>query len=337
MAAAAVETLTMSLEFHESNEGSLFDAVFGTGSTFDLADTPRVDLPRAASYNDFSTVHETQSDTTSNDGTRDSSSIEDVKNDDVSTASSGDSTPESEAAPSLEADKPKSPAEGLRKELPRLATNDNVIQRGSITEHAMTAPILRTPVSAEGDEVHELPTQSSNHLSARFRRRSWMPSSRSPSPGRKKTAAEGLVDTLGKASSVVRRSSPFRRSTESDNDDNRSRSRSSSLSRTLTNKLSKRPTSAIFDAPPKNLSSPVSKPWQLPKSFSTDKLSLSSFTKSKAANTAPPVPRLGSKDTQRLANSEASKKRDELWTVFRNLDGDFQKYGNTTKILAYSC
>jgi hypothetical protein len=39
----------------------------------------------------------------------------------------------------------------------------------------------------------------------------------------------------------------------------------------------------------------------------------------------PPVPRLSSKEKQRLANPEATKKRDELWTAFRNLDGDFQK------------
>ncbi|KIW08120.1 uncharacterized protein PV09_01055 [Verruconis gallopava] len=340
MAAAAVDTFTMALEFHESKEGSLFDAVFGETAVFDNPDVPttttssREGLPRAASYNDFSTavLHEAQSDSASNDDVRDSSSIDDTKADGVTSASSGETTPESEAAPSSNTNAShkngKSPAMERRMELPKLDTADNVINRSPAGEYAMTAPILRTPASAESDEVHELPSQSSNHLTARFRRRSWMPGSRSPSPGSKKSTAEGLVDTLGKASSVVRRSSPFRRSTDSDNGDGRSRSRSSSLSRSITSKLSKRPNSAVFESPTKGSSSPVNKPSQpsqLSKSFSTDKLSLSSFTK-KSSGSTPPVPRLTSKDKQRLANSEVTKKRDELWTVFRNLEGDFQKF-----------
>jgi hypothetical protein len=330
MAAAAIETVTMALEFHESKEGSLFDAIFASTSTFSHLSPPSsgVDLQRAASYNDFTSVtHETQSDSTSNDGTRDSSSIDDNKTDDVWMDSSGDTTPESEAASSIEARKSKSPAENRRLNLPRIETAENPIQHGSNTEHAMTTPILRTPVSAEGDEVFELPTESSSRLSARFRRRSWMPSPRSLSPAGQKTAADGFVDTLGKASSVVRRSSPFRSrsSTDSEKDENHPISRSSSLSRNITNRLSKRPTSAIFEPAPKNLSSPVSKPSQLSKSFSTDKLSLSSFAKSKNTNIAPLMPRLSSKDKQRLVIPEATKKRDELWTAFRNLDADYQK------------
>jgi hypothetical protein len=52
---------------------------------------------------------------------------------------------------------------------------------------------------------------------------------------------------------------------------------------------------------------------------------LSSFAKSKNTNIAPLMPRLSSKDKQRLVIPEATKKRDELWTAFRNLDADYQK------------
>ena len=321
----------MPLEFKESAENSFFDEVFSKTNEFPTRTSSRapVELPRAASYSDFS-IHEAQSDSTSNDGTRDSSSIDDEnKADDASTASSGDTTPESEALPAFQkanARKPlKSPSEERRLELPKLATNDNVIQRGSAAEReAMTAPAMRAPNSAESDELHELPSQSASHLSARFRRRSWMPSSRSPSPaGKRRTAAEGLADTLG---SVVRRSSPFRRSVDSDNNDERSRSRSSSLTRrSITSKLAKRPASGVYEVQAKEAASQVNKPSQLSKSFSTDRLSLSSFTKNKSTTNIPPVPRLSAKEKQRLATSEPTKKKDELWTAFRNLEGDFQK------------
>ena len=343
----------MPLEFRESAEGSFFDEVFGSKSSFPERSSSRnpVDLPRAASYNDFTSAslqhhnhsqHEAQSDSTSNDGTRDSSSIDDEnKAEDGSSASSGDTTPESETTPAFmngNGPKPlKSPSEERRLELPKLATNDSVIQRGSAAEReAMTAPAMRDPSSAENDEVRDLPPQSASHLSARFRRRSWMPNSRSPSPaGKRRTAAEGLADTLG---SVVRRSSPFRRSVDSDNSDERSRSRSSSLTRkSITSKLAKRPTSGVYEVQPKEAASQVNKPSQLSKSFSTDRLSLSAFSKNKSTTNIPPVPRLSAKDKQRMANIEPTKKKDELWTAFRNLEGDFQKYaGPRTCPYAYT-
>jgi hypothetical protein len=85
----------------------------------------------------------------------------------------------------------------------------------------------------------------------------------------------------------------------------------------------------VQEVPAKGIpSSPLSKPSQLAKSFSTDRLSLSSLTRSKnaAGEAAPPVPRLTTKDKQRIANADTAKKRDELWTAFRNLEGDYQKY-----------
>jgi len=298
------------------------DAVFGSSSSLTRHDANAVDLPRAASYNDFSTIHDTHSDTTSNDGTRDSSSIEDSKTgstsvDNVSPSSSGTTTPDSEVAPSSRK-AAKRQADHLRRGLPKLATSDVDRSGGPMT----APPTIKTPISSTNDDSSDLPAQSSNHLSARLRRRSWMPSSRSPSPGRKRSAAEGLADTLGKASSAVRRSSPFRRSPDPDQK-NTNRSRSTSLSRTISSKLQRRPTTALVEDVPKPFTATTTKPSQLSKSFSTDKLSLSSFTRSKDA---PPVPRLTSKEKQRLANPEAAKKRDELWNAFRNLDAEHQKY-----------
>jgi hypothetical protein len=55
---------------------------------------------------------------------------------------------------------------------------------------------------------------------------------------------------------------------------------------------------------------------------------LSAFTKSRTnLSNVPPIPKLSAKEKQRLEKSEPTKKRDELWTAFRNLEADYQKYG----------
>jgi hypothetical protein len=62
----------------------------------------------------------------------------------------------------------------------------------------------------------------------------------------------------------------------------------------------------------------------LPKSFSTDRLP--SFVKSQPSfERIPPLPRKISTDKLKIPKHDVPKKKDELWGVFRELDGSFQK------------
>ncbi|WPH02029.1 Hypothetical protein R9X50_00488400 [Acrodontium crateriforme] len=106
------------------------------------------------------------------------------------------------------------------------------------------------------------------------------------------------------------------------------------------NSISRRPTflkkrpnrlSRIFKGPQNDGSAPLSPllapppiPF-LPKSFSTDKLPM---TKSQAGfpDRAAPMPRLLSDDRSAASSLLTPKKKDELWSVFRSLDGDYTKF-----------
>ncbi len=63
----------------------------------------------------------------------------------------------------------------------------------------------------------------------------------------------------------------------------------------------------------------------IPKSFSTDKLH-SSDQLSPSLSNPPALPRSKSFDRLQGVGIEAPRKRDELWSVFRNLDGDYHKF-----------
>ncbi len=63
----------------------------------------------------------------------------------------------------------------------------------------------------------------------------------------------------------------------------------------------------------------------LPKSFSTDRLPIFRATQVPQSRAAP-VPRLVSSDQTASTGSILPKKKDELWTVFRTLDGEYVKF-----------
>lgn len=73
-------------------------------------------------------------------------------------------------------------------------------------------------------------------------------------------------------------------------------------------------------------SSPIKRPSTPPqRSFSSS--TLPSFaTGIRVGASAAPLPSLISADKFRVAHPSAATKKDELWSVFRTLDGDFQKY-----------
>ena len=75
---------------------------------------------------------------------------------------------------------------------------------------------------------------------------------------------------------------------------------------------------------PKRQSTP-----SLPKSFSTDKLPIHRPDQP-SPNRAAPVPRLLSSERMARSGPAIPKKKDELWGVFRSLDGDFSKFASKT-------
>lgn len=283
--------------------------------------TNDVNLPRAASYTYFpqySTDPIIEDDSASSLGDFEGFSLDgflpnsSAATSDTSSAGSGDSTPDIEAP--LETSDQKPRVDVLRNDLPKLATSNTAIQRG----------VEQTLIPSEP----ALPRS----LTSRLRRRSWLPGSRSPSPAKQRNSLEIPVEgPPPPRSGPGRRSSPFRRSTApppAAEDVDETRSRSSSLSRRLSNKLRKRPLSVMDTVPSSSakLLHATSTTLHLPKSFSTEKLPIPTMTRAvPTADRIPQIPRNISKDKLPSMKMPA-RKRDELWTVFRNLDGDFQKY-----------
>ncbi|QDS75392.1 hypothetical protein FKW77_002842 [Venturia effusa] len=282
--------------------------------------TNDVNLPRAASYTYFPQF---TNDSIIEDGSaRSLGDFSDFSLDgflskpsadisDTSSAGSGDSTPDMEAP--LEINEKHDRVDVLRNDLPKLATSNTAMQR----------ELEQTLTPTE--------TAMSQSLTSRLRRRSWLPTSRSPSPATPRDSLETPVEASPPRPGAGRRASSFRRSTAAlpaAEDVESARSRSSSLSRRLSNKLRKRPLSVIdsVPSPSAKLFHATSTALHLPKSFSTDKLPIPTMTRAvPTADRIPQMPRNMSRD-RLLSLRTSARKKDELWTVFRNLDGDFQKF-----------
>jgi hypothetical protein len=335
--AAAVEHYTMPPEFLRGKDNSLIPNVLPPDDPQDSpTPTNDVDLPRAASYTYFPVVRDSFLDLPATSPAKGSFSVENLLPDlfpaDDASHSSGESSPDSDPSLPLEiisedrAEKAKSAV--LRNGLPKLATSNATAEKGA--EPSTAGEGLRR---VESDELTDLPSSPVSSLSSRFRRRSWMPSSRSPSP-RKSLASDSSIDGPPSSKGVrAGRRNSLRKSMVSDTTpgDKEQRSRSTSLPRRLSNRLRGRTLSPITDSLPSEDSTPVlaidpAKIAHLPKSFSTEKLPLSTLNRPlPAADRIPPVPRAASQERRRVSKTEPTRKRDELWTVFRNLDGDYQK------------
>lgn len=84
---------------------------------------------------------------------------------------------------------------------------------------------------------------------------------------------------------------------------------------------SRRPLSALLSKTP--LSEPPLVP-PIPKSFSTDRLPLSSVQS--ISSKPPTVPKSWSSERLQGLGVETPRRKDELWSVFRTLDGEYQKW-----------
>lgn len=158
--------------------------------------------------------------------------------------------------------------------------------------------------------------------------KSWINKSRSPSPSpaRKET---GLADKLtchvnGSSPAVDVKTSPLSAAEITDKalDPSSNGHAKGSLSRRnsvftksrrpLSSLLSKNPASETPSVPP------------IPKSYSTDRLPLSSTNST--SSKPPAVPKSWSSDRLQGLAAEAPRKKDELWGAFRTLDGEYQKW-----------
>lgn len=315
-------------EYPPSNDSDFNQSTqAGDDSSSSLSNpTNDTNLPRAASYTYFPQFSDPiiEDDSADSLGDFDGFSLDGFLPDSSanvsdSSSGSGDSTPDNEQSTSFEISEKKPRADVLRNDLPKLATSNTAIQR----------------------EVDKTPTEPiSQSLTSRLRRRSWLPASRSPSPAKPRQPPESPVEALSARSGAARRSSPFRRSTTSEDID-QPRSRSTSLSRRLSNKLRKRPLGTATDPVPSSsakLLSATSNVLHLHKSFSTDKLPIPTMTRAvPTAERIPQIPRNMSKDKLQTTRAAPARKRDELWTVFRNLDGDFQKYVSSIEPVHIIC
>lgn len=161
------------------------------------------------------------------------------------------------------------------------------------------------------------PRSMSRSLS-RLARRSWISTSRSPSPSASKHEHMQNAIIPSETSSLLTRSSlisTVNTQEASSTLKNTARSQRRTLS-TFTGKA--RPESAVPSVP------------AIPKSFSTDKLP---FVRNRALERTPTVPNSTSVERLQGLWIDPLRKKDELWNVFRTLDGDFQKFQSRTSTL----
>lgn len=167
----------------------------------------------------------------------------------------------------------------------------------------------------------EMKTKSITGSLSKLARQSWIGNSRSMSPGKKivngthdipATIADGVAE-----SSVAAYLADDTTGSDSENRPRSARSRRGTVRRTK----SRRPLSSILSKPPTEITLPNVP--SIPKSFSTDRLPLSSAYTS--SETLPSLPKSKSFDRFQGHGTETPRRKDELWGAFRALDGEFPK------------
>ncbi|KAF2843179.1 DUF1765-domain-containing protein [Patellaria atrata CBS 101060] len=173
-----------------------------------------------------------------------------------------------------------------------------------------------------------------------FRRKSWLGTSRSPSPPKpmQKEPIKTETETPSDVAPGVARRMSFalrRRSSSHGPSQNRKRDMSNGGDTTKLDVKPKRPSSVFLKDPGSNPTSLQDEKLpavpSLPKSFSSDRLRRLPTAQS-VKDHKPLVPTSLSSDKLKSLKTDLSKKRDDLWTVFRNLDSEYHKFQNKTTI-----
>jgi hypothetical protein len=276
-----------------------------------------VNIPRAASYTYLPAVKDTIFEETSNLDEKGSFSEDDLIG---------------PATTALHVQLPRAPARTIPKDPDELHEGADTLSELSLSSPAANAlpkpdaaaAALRKP-NTDGD-AGSRPRSLSRSLSQRLRPQSWIPGSRSPSPKKTPSRDQSPANTGRRTPNRL-----TRRSVIVDSSDKESRSRSSSLSKKgseLSRRFS-RPLSTVSSGVASEHSTPIesvnSKSFGLPQSWSSEKLPLPAVVRSMpSSERVPPVPRMGSSEKLRTLKPELRRK-DELWSLFRTLDGDVQK------------
>lgn len=151
-----------------------------------------------------------------------------------------------------------------------------------------------------------------------FARKSWISSSLSPSPNKEKAPADGIPGSNNAGP-------PSRPNAASQNDRENAPEnghRGTPARRSSTINKSRRPLSAFLGRASPELDTP-SVP-SIPKSYSTDRLPSMNYNHS-SSDKPPSMPKSMSSERLQGIGTESPRRKDELWGVFRALDGDFQK------------
>jgi len=286
--------------------------------------TDGMNIPRAASYTYLPAVKDTIFEEASNLDEKGSFSEDDLI---------GPTTT------ALQVQLPHAPDRAVPEDDPdELLEGSDTLSELSLTSSSTnTLPRLDTAATnTEGDgaessstpagDAGSRPRSLSRSLSQRLKSQSWIPGSRSPSPKKNPSREQSPANTGRRTPNRL-----TRRSTVIEPSDKESRSRSSSLTKRgseLTRRFS-RPLPTVSSGVASEHSTPVeqvnSKSFGLPKSWSSEKLPLPAAVRSiPTSERVPPVRRIGSSEKLRTLKPEPRKK-DELWSLFRTLDGDVQK------------
>ena len=169
----------------------------------------------------------------------------------------------------------------------------------------------------DGDQTRK--TRSVTGSISRFARQSWVGPSRSPSPSKR-----GAVGRKNSTHDSISKPSISKSPTHNMDDSTGSEGHVKDHSRngTVRRTKSRRPLSSLITANPSRNNAP-SVP-SIPKSLSTDRLPLSHAHTS--TEIPPSLPKSKSFERFQIVGTDSPRKRDELWSSFRALDGDFQKY-----------
>ncbi len=161
-----------------------------------------------------------------------------------------------------------------------------------------------------------------------FARKPWMSGSRSLSPSRRDgptPVEEGSVSSAPTSGHPSNLSKVLHNAEKLENGEVSNSTDSLLRQGSVLSKKPRRPLSTFLQKTPTEPTLPRSPSFtSLRKSLSSDKLSTLSRSPL-SSERVPPMPRSISDRSINLG-LDMAKKKDELWTAFRNLDGDFQKY-----------
>ena len=165
----------------------------------------------------------------------------------------------------------------------------------------------------------------SGSISTFAKRRSWIGSSRSPSPSPNRRRSRAPLEPPSRTEDAQGESWPLPNPPDIETLTNGGFQKyvnGVARKNSLLGRKSKRPLSSLLGRD--SLAELPSIP-PVPKSFSTDKLPSLNHKRSNLSD-APPLPRSTSFEKLQGLGAESPRKKDDLWSVFRTLDGEYSKF-----------